>query len=213
MAAIRFRVAGKYSHRISAGVPTYRASQYRHWDLCRHFGISSFDVVTDFALEMERAERLPSAMIPPFEVPAPQSAPYGPSSNTSGAQPVEIAILEQAREDGIRGSKGKQVLRSVVELPPPRYTMRKRGAPTETVSKQASSQSVKGGTGPSKLSGPAVGADSDDAMSIDDRVHGGLDLSGKSYLEGTRLDIIEFPLAERQACRFLERDRPILTSI
>jgi hypothetical protein len=151
-------------------------------------------------------------MIPSFDIAAPAPAPHGLScstpSNMLKAQPVQTNTLEKEGGNSLRGTKGKQVIRPVVELTPRPPTKGKAVPQTGTGSKKASSELVKAGSGPSNHSRLIVGVESDeevqsdDEVESDDEMQGGVDLSGETYVEGSRLDSIKVPEAEHQACGF-----------
>jgi hypothetical protein len=211
MAAIRVRVVGESLRDSLGSATTDPALQYRHWDLCKHFGIPPFEVVTRFALAMQDSNRLPPAMVPPFEEAVPalttQDQLRPTSLNTSKDRVVQMDISVEDTVDRMSATKRKQVLRPFVELTPRQHAKGEDVPPTRTASSRGCSEPLKAGSVPSKPSRPIVRVDSDDEMAE------GVDFSGETYLEGSQVDPIRASSAKDQVSRFGECHRRVLTCI
>jgi hypothetical protein len=66
--------------------------QHRHRDLCRHFDIRPFAVVTDFARAFRATRNLPPGTVPSFEDPTPEqeSERQGSEPSTRSMSPASI---------------------------------------------------------------------------------------------------------------------------
>lgn len=133
--------------------------------------------------------------------------------------PVQTNPLEKEEGDSLSGTKGKQVLRPVVQLTLRPPTKDKADLQTGTGSNKARSEVVKAGGEPDEPSRPNARLKSDEevrsnaTVESEAEVQGGVDLSGKTYVGGSRLDPILVPKARNQACGYSETDRLILTSV
>jgi hypothetical protein len=171
---------------------------------------------------MEDSNRLPPAMIPSFVVAAPVPAtpvePLSTSSHMVKPGPVQTRTIGEEGDSTLPGTKGKEVLRTVVE-PALRQNTREKAVPKSgTGSKQTSTEFFTAESGPYDCSRPIAKIESGEEVQSDDEVESdneqlaGINLSGETYLEGWRVDTFKVPQAERQACGFRETHPRNLTT-
>jgi hypothetical protein len=161
-----------------------RVFKYRHRDLCQHLGIEPFQVVRDFADAARDSNHLPSTMIPKFEL---VGNPPGPAASIRKKASTILAPgtdVDTERggvtEDRVAGARGDEKGKGVDSA-----ATRNPSRP-----KARAKESVDAG----------VAAEQDLLMQPNKAVLARLDLSGKSYVHKSPVDLETVPALRGQVC-------------